>query len=136
MHWNPANKDLLAVGYGKFYFTDNIAGLVLIWNIKNPVQPERTYKFQNSVTSVHFSSSSPMLLAVGTYIGSVVIINIVSREKMIIGENTPTFEPVWDISWQFGRNEKDGQENVVATFDDGRITSYSVSRKLEVKNSF
>lgn len=73
-----------------------------------------------------------MLLAVGTYIGSVIVINIVSREKMIIGENIPTFEPVWDIAWQFGRNEKDGQEHVVATFDDGRITSYSVQRKLEV----
>lgn len=73
-----------------------------------------------------------MLLAVGTYTGYVVVINIVSREKLIVGENVPTFEPVWDISWQFGRNEKLGQENVVATFDDGRITSYTVLRKLEV----
>lgn len=73
-----------------------------------------------------------MLLAVGTYIGSVIVINIISREKMIIGDNIPTFEPVWDISWQFGRNEKYEQENVVASFDDGRITSYSVLRKLEV----
>lgn len=132
IHWNPENTDLLAVGYGKFYFTDNVPGLVLIWNIKNPVQPERTYKFQDSVTSVHFSNKNPMLLAVGTYIGSVIVLNIVSREKLIIGENTPTFEPVWDIAWQFGRNEKFGEEHVVATFDDGRITSYIVQRKLEV----
>lgn len=71
-----------------------------------------------------------MLLAVGTYIGAVTIINIASREKMVITNNTPTFEPVWDLSWQFGRNEKDGQEHVIANFDDGRITSYGI---LEVR---
>lgn len=132
VHWNPVNKDILAVGYGKFYFTDDTPGLVLIWNIKNPVQPERTYKFQDSVTCVRFSTSNPMLLAVGTYIGSIIVLNIASRELMFIGENTPTFEPVWDISWQFAKNVKEDQEQVVATFDDGRITSYSVLRKLEV----
>lgn len=136
IHWNPMNEDILAVGYGKFYCTDNVPGLVLIWNVKNPVQPERTYKFTDSIISVHFSTSNPMLLAVGTYIGSVIVLNIVSREKMIIEENAPTFEPVWDISWDLGRTENDGQENVVATFDDGRITSYAVLKKLEVTITF
>lgn len=51
---------------------------------------------------------------------------------MIIGENVPTFEPVWDISWQFGRNEKSDKEVVVVAFDDGRICSYSVHRKMNV----
>lgn len=65
INWNPANQDIVAVGYGKFYFSDTIPGLVLIWNIKNPVQPERSYSFTDSVTSVCFSTKNPMLLAVG-----------------------------------------------------------------------
>lgn len=124
------------MGYGKFFFTDKVEGLVLIWNIKNPVQPERTYRFTESVTCVSFSKSNPTLLAVGTYMGSVTVINIVSREKMIIGENVPTFEPVWNIFWQYDRNFQKGVERVIASFDDGHITSYTVSRKLEVKDQF
>lgn len=121
----------MAVGYGKFYFADSISGLVLIWNIKNPVQPERQYSFSESVTSVAFSKARPTLLAIGFNNGSVIILNVVNREKIIIGKNTPTFEPVWDISWQCGQETIDG-EIVCATFDDGRIIAYSVQAKLEV----
>ncbi|CAG9829255.1 unnamed protein product [Diabrotica balteata] len=130
--WNPKNKDLLAVGYGKFFFHDNLTGLVLIWNIKNPVQPERKYNFAEPVTTLDFSNSNPVLLAVGFYNGSVKVINISNRDVTIIGENIPTFEPVWSIIWQFGRNEKRNEEMVMATFDDGRICAYSVQRKLEM----
>lgn len=59
--------------------------------------------------------------------------NIVSREKLIIGDNIPTFETCWDVAWQFGRNERQNEELVIASFDDGRICSYSVHGKLEVK---
>ncbi|XP_057652080.1 dynein axonemal intermediate chain 4-like isoform X2 [Diorhabda carinulata] len=131
-NWNPRNKDLLAVGYGKFFFHDNITGLVLIWNIKNPVQPERKYVFKEPITALHFSNSNPVLLAVGFYNGSVKVLNISSRDITIIGENVPTFEPVWSIIWQFGRNEKRDEELVMVTFDDGRICAYSVQRKLEM----
>lgn len=132
MHWNPINKDLLAVGYGKFYFADNLTGLVFIWNIKNPVQPERQYTFMASVSALNFSKSNPNLLAVGCYNGHVVVLNIVSREKMIIGENTPTFEPVRDIKWRTSQYELNNREQVCAAFDDGRVIAYSVARKLQV----
>ncbi|CAG9854716.1 unnamed protein product [Phyllotreta striolata] len=130
--WNPANKGILAVGYGKFYFHDNVTGLILIWNIKNPVQPERKYSFQQPVTTLQFSKGTPALLAVGFYNGSVKILNICSRETMIIGENVPTFEPCWDISWQYGRNERRNEELVMVTFDDGKIGAYSIQRKLQM----
>nr|XP_023028759.1 WD repeat-containing protein 78-like [Leptinotarsa decemlineata] len=130
--WNPANRDVLAVGYGKFYYTDKLTGLVLIWNIKNPVQPERRYTFDVPVTSLQFSKSNPVLLGVGFDNGSVKVLNVSSRDKEIVGENMATFEPVWNISWQVGRNEKKDEELVEATFDDGRICVFSVQPKLEV----
>ncbi|XP_023025428.1 dynein axonemal intermediate chain 4 isoform X2 [Leptinotarsa decemlineata] len=129
--WNPANRDVLAVGYGKFYYTDKLTGLVLIWNIKNPVQPERRYTFDVPVTSLQFSKSNPVLLGVGFDNGSVKVLNVSSRDKEIVGENMATFEPVWNISWQVGRNEKKDEELVEATFDDGRICVFSVQPKLE-----
>lgn len=54
--WNPTNQDLVAVGYGKFYFAETSTGMVMIWNIKNPVQPERVYNFLNPVTTLSFST--------------------------------------------------------------------------------
>ncbi|CAH1156209.1 unnamed protein product [Phaedon cochleariae] len=131
VHWNPANKDICAVGYGKFYFHDNLPGLVMIWNIKNPVQPERNYSFDVPVTSVCFSSSNPILLAIGFYDGSIKVLNVVSRDIMIIGEKMPTYEPVWSVLWQYGRTERVHEELVGATFDDGRLCAYAVQRKLQ-----
>nr|CAI5868989.1 unnamed protein product [Callosobruchus analis] len=130
LDWNSKNKDILAVGYGKFYFADQVAGMVLIWSIKNPVQPERQYNFTPPVTAVSFSKENPMLLAVGFYDGAVIVLNIASREKMIIGENVPPFEPCWSLCWNYGQTQ--GEEEVVcATFDDGKICAYSVQKKLE-----
>ncbi|KAG5897481.1 hypothetical protein JTB14_031106 [Gonioctena quinquepunctata] len=131
INWNPANKDIVAIGYGKFYFPDKFPGLVLIWNIKNPVQPERRYTFKVSVMSLRFSESSPVLLGVGFEDGSVKVLNVSSREKVIIGENEGTLEPVWCITWNAGHNEKSGEELVGATFDDGRICTYVLQTKLE-----
>lgn len=65
LDWNPSNEDILAVGYGKFYFSDETNGLVMIWNIKNPVQPERHYSFQSPVTTLKFSKENSNLLAIG-----------------------------------------------------------------------
>nr|CAD7392106.1 unnamed protein product [Timema cristinae] len=57
LSWNKENEDILAVGYGKFYFTEKINGLVCCWCIKNPVQPERAFKFDATVTAVDFSKA-------------------------------------------------------------------------------
>lgn len=135
MHWNPLKKDLLAVGYGKFYFPDEMAGVVMVWNVKNPVQPERRYNFPVSVTAVRFSQSDPNLLAVGFYDGRVLVLDIVGREATVVGENTPTFEPVWHVTWTTSQYELNNREQVCAAFDDGRVVAYSVTISLEVGNS-
>lgn len=104
LSWNDENKDILAVGYGKFFFATVTTGLVLIWNIKNPVQPERIFNFSEPISCLSFSKKNPNLLAVGFYYGSVKIIDISSRTAVrIIGlnskENFYTYEAIWKLIW-------------------------------------
>lgn len=99
--WNPQNRDVLAVGYGRFYFKDSDVGMVMIWNIKNPVQPERTYHFPVSVTSLQFSRTESYALAVGLYNGRLEVIDISKREKMVCRQNSRepvgTYEALWQV---------------------------------------
>lgn len=104
--WCPENSDILAVGYGKFYFTDRNSGMVLLWNIKNPVQPEREYAFDSAVTSLGFAKLNPNLLAIGFYDGVVRVLDVSSREIRVIGQSSvtdsPCIEPVWKVVWYMG----------------------------------
>lgn len=99
--WNPKNRDVLAVGYGRFYFKDPDVGMVMIWNIKNPVQPERTYHFPASVTSLQFSKTQSYALAVGLYNGRLEVIDISKRQKKVCRKNTRevvgTYEALWQV---------------------------------------
>ncbi|KAL1508970.1 hypothetical protein ABEB36_003782 [Hypothenemus hampei] len=122
--WNPVNQDLIAVGYGKFYFVENNTGMIFIWNIKNPIQPERTY---------FFSIPDPNLLAVGFYNGHIVVIDITKRDLNIIGENVPGFEVVWNIVWRPNLDPTIETEQICASFDDGRVIFYSIGKTRELE---
>ncbi|CAN0363073.1 unnamed protein product, partial [Laminaria digitata] len=69
------NGDVLAVGYGAFFFTPRAyqGGAVLFWSVRNPEHPERTIKTHSSVTSLDFAERHPTLLAVGMYDGTTAI---------------------------------------------------------------
>lgn len=101
LDWNPLNEDILAVGYGKFYFTDSTTGIIMIWNIKNPVQPERHYDISAAITSLQFSKQHCNLLAIGLADGKVEILDISKREKTVLHKCSPkdsmNFEPVWQV---------------------------------------
>lgn len=101
LSFNPLNDEILAVGYGKFYFIDRKStGVVMVWNIKNPRQPERQYYFPYSVTALQFCQRNPNFLCVGFYNGCVKILDISRREMLVLGECTsPYLEPAWDILW-------------------------------------
>ncbi|XP_076266872.1 dynein axonemal intermediate chain 4-like [Rhynchophorus ferrugineus] len=133
MEWNPVNSDLLAVGYGKFYFADVSTGMALIWNIKNPVQPERTYEFVNPVTTLSFSKMNPNLLAVGFYNGHVAVLNISNREINIVAENVPSFEVVWSVVWRQLSDESKGKEQICVSSDDGRVIFYTIENSSDLQ---
>lgn len=97
----------------------------MIWNIKNPVQPERSYSFTDPVTCVSFSVQNPNLLAVGFFYGHVKLIDISSREVRLIGqtsrENFLTFEPIWQVTWISDDEYFKGIEQIIAIGQDGRV---------------
>jgi hypothetical protein len=133
MCWNSLDTDLLAVGYGKYFYQDRKNGLVCCWTIKNPIQPERKYNFDSPVTSVNFSTDRPNLLACGFYNGSVIILDISSRSKNIIAvssrETSPSYEPVLQIFWL----RTDGyhqNEELITCCQDGRICKYGRDKIL------
>lgn len=86
--FNSANEDIVAVGYGKFFYTDQKAGMVCIWNIKNPSQPERQYNFPVAVTGVKFSNKHPNLLAVIFYNGTLRVLDIVDLHQSLLAQTT------------------------------------------------
>lgn len=124
---NPANQNILAVGYGKFKYTDKCDGLVCIWNVKNPQDPERIYEFKDPVTYVVFSSFRPQILAVSFYSGLILLVDIISRTLRIKATNShyPLYYPVWQTLWS-----KQGEENPLLLSCDkyGRVFRYKKTK--------
>ncbi|XP_063227525.1 dynein axonemal intermediate chain 4-like isoform X1 [Bacillus rossius redtenbacheri] len=103
MSWNPVNDNLLAVGYGKFYYTERITGMVCCWSAMNPINPQRSYKFQTPVTALNFSTSHPNLLAVGLYDGTVLVLDVAAPDDSVRSHSTretsPSYQPIWHVQW-------------------------------------
>ena len=76
MTWNKKNKDIFAVGYGKFEYNDDPSGLVCCWSLKNPEFPERYYKTESGITSLAFSHKHSNLLAVGLFNGNILVFDV------------------------------------------------------------
>lgn len=126
MHWNPSNKDILAVGYGKFLYADSNNGFVYCWNIKNPTQPEREFYPNKAVTAVRFSTFNPNLLAVGLYDGMVHLLDIANRNVVIVSSTSPSWspshEPVWQCCWLAPDDYHPEIEHLVCVTEDGRVS--------------
>ncbi|KAG5677732.1 hypothetical protein PVAND_007463 [Polypedilum vanderplanki] len=134
MSWCRSNSDLLAVGYGTYYYCESKernSGAVLIWSIKNPVNPERCYRYDIPVTAVEFSSQNPQLLAVALYDGTVEVLdvtdininvhhNVVAKSERI---TSPGFEPIWQIQWITLKDK----EFIITASQDGRIMKYEIA---------
>ncbi|RZB39082.1 WD repeat-containing protein 78, partial [Asbolus verrucosus] len=129
--FNSFTEDIVAVAYGKYFYNDrNCVGMVMIWNFKNPQQPERNYDFKYPVTSIAFSKVNPNLLAVGMYNGDVKVLDVSKREEVVIRENkTTSFEPVWSIVWF----QQGDDEDIMASFGDGRVCRFQITGAQELK---
>ncbi|XP_023935676.2 dynein axonemal intermediate chain 4 [Bicyclus anynana] len=123
--FNPKNNNILAVGHGKFTYAENHIGLVCVWCTKNPCKPERSYTFQDPVTSLAFSDKNPNWLACGFANGDVLILDVTSYAIKTIAtskrDTNPCFEPIWTINWRGIDKEN---EYVITTCQDGRINKF------------
>ncbi|CAG9765018.1 unnamed protein product [Ceutorhynchus assimilis] len=106
----------------------------MIWNMKNPVQPERTWNFEAPVTTLSFSKQDPNLLAIGFYDGLVNIIDISKRDLYIVGQNVSSFECVWCVLWRVNLDHPKNEEQICASSDDGKIIFYSIGNSREMSS--
>ncbi|XP_050527854.1 dynein axonemal intermediate chain 4-like [Daktulosphaira vitifoliae] len=137
--WNMVTNHLLAVGYGKFYYHfQETCGAVAIWSIKNPINPERYYTFNKSVTCLRFFFEKPNFLAIGFFCGNVLIIDISSGPLKIIFDKSVQFagiDPILDLCWTYRvgiqLSDVTASESLVTCDGNGRVASYSY-----IHNSF
>lgn len=132
MSWCHENGDLLAIAYGIYNYRDSKhrnSGSVLVWSIKNPVNPERCYSYKTPVTAVEFSQKNPQLLAVALYDGTVEVLDITENrpvnESSVVARNERLlgFEPIWQIQW----SQMKDVEFILTASQDGRIMKYKIA---------
>ncbi|KAH8365966.1 hypothetical protein KR093_007730 [Drosophila rubida] len=103
----PQNGDIMAVSYGVYTYSQLSSvprrGYVYVWNIKNPVNPERCYNYRVPVVTLQFSPTAPQLLAIGLHNGNVEVRDISQPEQPPLAKSqrssSPHFEPVTAIQW-------------------------------------
>eukprot|EP00057_Strongylocentrotus_purpuratus_P025727 XP_011680201.1 PREDICTED: WD repeat-containing protein 78 [Strongylocentrotus purpuratus] len=138
MAWNKGNRDLLAVGYGQFGFTEQKGGLACCWSLKNPEYPERVFNCEAGVTAMDFSVSNPNLLAVGLYNGTVAIYNVrASSDEPILDSyesRSKHAAPVWQLQWvekERGSSNDERVEVLVSISTDGRVAQWQIRKGFE-----
>ncbi|KAG8229083.1 hypothetical protein J437_LFUL010146 [Ladona fulva] len=131
LSWNPIIEGNIAVGYGTFDFCNPTTGLLCIWSILNPCQPEQTHKFQSSVTDAKFSNKYPHFIAVGCYDGAIWIVDISLNSKMMIdGHQLHHLGPVWKLDWVLYDDFLCKEELLVSVGNDGRVCKWDIFNKL------
>ncbi|XP_046405485.1 dynein axonemal intermediate chain 4-like isoform X2 [Ischnura elegans] len=125
--WNPIIEGALAVGYGTLDFHDFTGGLVCIWSLLNPCQPEQFYKFDHSVNDVKFSQDQPELLAAACHDGSIWIIHATLGTKMPIKSSCVShIGPVWSLEWVTHDDFVTEEEVLISSGNDGRICYWNI----------
>jgi len=147
--WHPAYDDLFAVGYGSFDFLRPVAGLVALFSLKCPSQPEALLPLPDGgVTSLAFHPQHGALLAVGTHDGSVAVFDVrgacggggAARAGAV--PRAPLFasnarrgkhdEPVWQLAWAAdeGPGEAGSAQRLAfySVSGDGRVCLWSMSK--------
>ncbi|XP_064541668.1 dynein axonemal intermediate chain 4 [Drosophila montana] len=137
----PSNGDIMAVSYGIYTYAKlgkqpgSSPGYVYVWNIKNPVNPERCYNYPVPVVTVQFAPAAPQLLAIGLHNGDVQVRDISQPEDQpplasSQRSSSPHFEPVTSIKWiQRTDGDVPGEPDMtpfLAASQSGAITKYQL----------
>ncbi|XP_038068064.1 dynein intermediate chain 4, axonemal-like [Patiria miniata] len=139
MSWNKLNKDLLAIGYGQFGFTEQKGGLACCWSLKNPEFPERVFHCESGVTAMDFSATNPNLLAIGMYNGMVAIYNVRGSNDTPVLDSYESHgkhsAPVWQLKWidkeKGGSSGEERGELLISVSTDGRVTQWQIRKGFE-----
>jgi dynein intermediate chain 1 len=133
--WNPKFHDLFAVSYGSYDFLKPLVtpGLICVFSLKNTTHPEYSFPTECGVMSIDFHPTSPALLAVGLYDGTVQVYDIRSKVKKAIYQSTVRTkkhtDPVWQVRWDPDTSKN---YNFYSISSDGRVTNWILMKnKLE-----
>ncbi|XP_037944775.1 dynein intermediate chain 4, axonemal [Teleopsis dalmanni] len=144
MSWCPCNGDIIAVAYGIYGYKEELQqqsskkGYICIWNIKNPVNPERCYNYNVPVMSVEFSTYRANLIAIGLYDGCVQIRNVMEPDLPPIAISKRNISPVVTLKWLphiDGKTRQTPIEPILALFQEGLVKKYNVLNSVELFGS-
>lgn len=101
---------------------------------QNPVNPERVYHYECSVTAVSFSHRNPQLISVGLSNGKLEVRDIRHDDpeefvaKSSYHFHSPGFEPIWEIVWldqTISSTTTDSLGEILTISQDGRVMKFS-----------
>ncbi|XP_050439156.1 dynein axonemal intermediate chain 4-like [Adelges cooleyi] len=133
--WNTLNEDILAVSYGKWNDdardgNDDVKGIVYCWSLKNPVNPERKYKFDKPITCLNFSKTDANILVAGSYDGYIFALDITQERyrPLTINEKYLKNFPICSIVslMQKGYNKSE-KEFVLSVDSNGTVRKWSIT---------
>ncbi|KAJ1094197.1 hypothetical protein NDU88_007275 [Pleurodeles waltl] len=126
--WSPRYKDLFAVGHGSYDFMKQDRGMLLLYTLKNPSNPEFIFNTESGVMCLDIHKDHPYLLAVGFYDGNVALYNLKKpgllpnyKSSAKTGKHT---DPVWQVRWQ--KDDLDNNLNFFSVSSDGRVVSWTL----------
>jgi hypothetical protein len=145
LSFNPQSHNFFAASYGAVpaafaaqHPPGAPAGIICIWNVLNPGQPERIIETAAPPTSLRFSDGVPYLLAAGFGDGSVALFDIRSRRCDCLAMSTVQTGShegtVGEVVFQQRTDTRVRSEAVVSVAAGGRVTQWTVANGLEHKD--
>ncbi|XP_050705726.1 dynein axonemal intermediate chain 1-like isoform X2 [Eriocheir sinensis] len=122
---SPVLPDLFAAAYTDADAKEEIAGLLCVYTLKNPVSPERVYHTPSGVTSIHFHPKVGRLLAAGWSDGRVVLYDVCPTTPRALSCTITSGKhllPVTQVRWIETSPGEDVSFFSVA--QDGRLTQW------------
>lgn len=144
LSFNPQSANFFAASYGTVIDSQKLpdktqpAGLICVWNIMNPSQPERIIETESPPTSIKFSEGVPYLIAAGFADGAVGLFDIRQKKCECIAmstvENGSHEGTVGEVVFQQRTDTRVRSEAVVSVAAGGRVTQWTVANGLEHKD--
>jgi hypothetical protein len=145
LSFNPQVTNFFAASYGSVpsaflaqHPPKPPVGLICVWNILNPGQPERTLATTAVPTTVRFSDGVPYLLAAGFADGAVGLYDIRARTcdclAMSTVETGSHEGSVGEVVFQQRTDTRARVEAIVSIAAGGRVTQWTVANGLEHKD--
>ena len=140
--FNSSSINFFAVAYGECpdqsIKSKSSNGLICIWNILNPGQPERVIETSSIPTSIVFSEGVPYLIAAGFSDGSVGLYDIRQKKCECIALSTVETGShegeVGEVVFQQRTDTRIKSEAIVSVANGGRVTQWTVANGLEHKD--